>query len=193
MPSRRLSLATCFILLAGAMALTRVNHFSAIPDASWAVFMVAGYLLRGQFRWAFPLLMAVAVVVDYLVISRAGLDFWSHYCVSPGYWFLLPAHLSLWLAGSWLASRQTPLGLRSAQFAAALVGGVVLCHLFAQGGFYWFSSSVAEPSVAGWWKNYTDWLWPYFRTTAMYVLPLALLEAARLGLRRSRALDLSVR
>ena len=193
MPSRRLTLATSFVLLAGAMALTRVNHFSLVPDASWAVFFVAGYLLRGQLRWAFPLLMAVAVAVDYLVITRAGLDFWSHYCVSPGYWFLLPAHLSLWLAGSWLAARQSPLGLRAAQFAGALVGGVVLCHLFAQGGFYWLSSSVAEPSLAGWWKNFSDWLWPYFRTTAMYVLPLALIEGLRLGLRQNVADHLQAR
>ncbi|MCK7594955.1 hypothetical protein [Pseudomarimonas salicorniae] len=189
MPSRRLSIATVFVLLAGAMALTRVHHFGAIPDASWAVFFVGGYLLRGQIRWAFPLLMALAVVVDYLVISRAGLDFWSHYCVSPGYWFLLPAHLSLWLAGSWLAARKSPLGLRALQFAAALCVGVVLCHLFAQGGFYWLSSSVAEPTVAGWWKNYTDWLWPYFRSTALYVLPLAVIEGLRLGLRQRDPAD----
>lgn len=186
MPSRRLTLATSFILLAGAMALTRVNHFAAMPDASWAVFFVAGYLLRGQARWAFPLLMAVAVVVDYLVISRAGLDFWSHYCVSPGYWFLLPAHFSLWMAGSWLAARKSPLGLRALQFAAALSVGVVLCHLFAQGGFYWLSSSVAEPTLAGWWKNFSDWLWPYARTAGMYVLPLAMIEALRLGLGERR-------
>jgi hypothetical protein len=190
MPSRRLSLATCFVLLAGAMALTRVNHFAAIPDASWAVFFVAGYLLRGQLRWAFPALLTIAVTVDYAVISRAGLDFWSHYCISPGYWFLLPAHLSLWLAGSWLAARQSPLGLRAAQCAAALVAGVVLCHLFAQGGFYWLSSSVAEPSLAGWWKNYIDWLWPYFRTTALYVAPLAVVEGFRIGLRQSAQRDL---
>lgn len=165
------------------MALTRINHFGAIPDASWAVFLVAGYLLRGQARWAFPLLMGIAVGVDYLVISRAGLDFWSHYCVSPGYWLLLPAHFSLWMAGSWLRARQTPLPLRGLQFAAALVGGVVLCHLFAQGGFYWLSSSVAEPSLGGWWKNFSDWLGPYFLTTALYVTPLALIEGLRLGLR----------
>ncbi len=48
-------------------------------------------------------------------------------------------------------------------------GGVALCHFFAQGGFYWLSSQVAEPTVAGWAKNYADWFLPYLRTTGIYV------------------------
>jgi hypothetical protein len=172
-----------FTGLAGVMALTRLHHFSAIPDASWAVFFAAGFALRGQVRWAFPLLMAVAVAVDYVVISRAGIDFWGHYCVSPGYWFLLPAHFALWTGGSWLATRGGALPRRFAEFLLVLLASVTVCHLFAQGGFYWFSPVVAEPTLAGWWKNYTDWLWPYLRVTGLYLLPvagaLALWQAAR--------------
>ena len=41
------------------MAATRVNHFAAIPDASWAVFFIAGFHLRSWTRWAFPLLMVL--------------------------------------------------------------------------------------------------------------------------------------
>ncbi|MBE2293097.1 MAG: hypothetical protein IAF01_11235, partial [Xanthomonadaceae bacterium] len=49
---------------------------------------------------------------------------------------------------------------------------------FAQGGFYWLSDSVAEPSVAGWWKNYSDWLPPYLVTAAVYVGIAAVLQVA---------------
>jgi hypothetical protein len=172
-----------FLALAAFMALTRFNHFGALPDASWAVFLAAGFYLRQQWRWAFPALMALAVVVDYVVISRMGLDFFGHYCVSPGYWFLLPAHLSLWLGGAWLSTQieRSP-GLRLLQLAAVTVIGVVLCHAFAQGGFYWFSDSVAEPTVGGWLKNYSDWLLPYLRTTAIYVAVVSVIHVGAMAL-----------
>ena len=124
-----------FTLLAALMAATRMNHFGAMPDASWAVFFLGGAWLARDTRWAFPALMALAVLVDYLVIRAAGLDFWSHYCVSPGYWFLLPAHLSLWAGGALLRRLATlPRPAFLAGGAVLLVASVALCHLFAQGG-----------------------------------------------------------
>lgn len=171
--SPRLALAPAlavFATLALVMAATRAHHFGAVPDASWAVFFASGVYLAGHQRWAFPGLMALAVVVDWLVIRAGGGDFWSHYCVSPGYWFLLPAHAALMLAGQWAAARGlSPRPALVGRLVLALAVGVVLCHLFAQGGFYWFSSGVAEPSLAGWWKNYTDWLLPYARVAFAWV------------------------
>jgi hypothetical protein len=168
-----------FSALALLMASTRLNHFGAIPDASWAVFFLAGFYLRDSLRWAFPALMAIAVLVDWVVISNAGIPFWSHYCVSPGYWFLLPAHFSLWAAGTVLRRHAEPLTVYTAGvFALTLLGGVALCHLFAQGGFYWFSSSVAEPTVAGWAKNYGDWFLPYLQTTTIYTGLAAIIHVA---------------
>ena len=102
-------------LLAGlalVMVATRANHFAAIPDASWAVFFVGGFYLRHFTKWAFPLLMALAVVIDYVVITAQGINFWSHYCVSPGYWMLVPAYFSLWFGGMWLAKQEGSAGAR---------------------------------------------------------------------------------
>lgn len=167
-----------FAALAVLMAATRLNHFGAVPDASWAVFLLAGFYLAGSVRWAFPALMVLAVAVDYVVITGAGLSFWSHYCVSPGYWFLLPAHFALWAAGAGLARFGQDRPLRQlGGLAPAVLGGVALCHLFAQGGFYWLSSSVAAPTVAGWAKNYADWFLPYLGTTALYVGLAAIVHA----------------
>lgn len=168
-----------FAALAVLMAATRLNHFGAVPDASWAVFLLAGFYLAGSVRWAFPALMVLAVAVDYVVITGSGLSFWSHYCVSPGYWFLLPAHFALWAAGAGLARFGQDRPLRQlGGLAPALLGGVALCHLFAQGGFYWFSSSVVEPTVAGWAKNYSDWLLPYARVAFAWVAVGAALHLA---------------
>ncbi len=55
---------------------------------------------------------------------------------------------------------------------------VLACHLLAQASFYWISDSVTEPTLAGWWKNYTDWLAPYLVTAANYVGIAAALQLA---------------
>lgn len=159
-------------LLAGlalAMVATRANHFAAIPDASWAIFFAGGFYLRHFTRRAFPLLMALAVVVDWAVITAQGINFWSHYCVSPGYWMLVPAYFSLWAGGMWVAKQEGSAGARVAKLAFAVVASVAVCQLFSQGGFYWLSDAVANKTVAGWTKNYMDWVGPYLMTTAMYV------------------------
>lgn len=162
--------ATILVLLAIAISVTRLHHFATIPDASWAVLFIGGFYLRDWTRWAFPALMALAVLVDYLVISAQGMSFWQHYCMSPAYWCLAPAYFVLWAAGLWLRRHYTGLTWRAlGLLAASLLASVAVCHLIAQGSFYWISASVADPSLAGWWKNYTDWLLPYLRVSALYV------------------------
>src|SRR3546814_5799109 len=58
-------------LLVLLMAATRTHvftHFTPVPDASWAVFFIGGFYLRNWSRWAFPLLMVLAVGIDWAVI-----------------------------------------------------------------------------------------------------------------------------
>jgi len=167
------------LALAAVMAVTRI-HLSLlhhnVDDASWAIFFLAGFWLRGAgrwtgFNWVFPLLMAEAVLIDYLVISGQGLDFWSHYCVSVAYWFLIPSYFSLWLGGSWLAKHQSGLRLQTLGTAAvALAVSWTACYLLSNGSFYWLSDSVPLPrSSAAWLANLGDWYLPFLQTTALYV------------------------
>lgn len=164
------------LVLALVMAATRIHHsflhhFDALPDASWGVFFLAGFWLRGSARWAFPLLMIEAVLVDYVVITNQGMDFWSHYCVSVAYWFLIPSYFSLWLGGSWLAKHQSGLRLQTLGTAAvALAVSWTACYLLSNGSFYWLSDSVPLPrSSAAWFANLGDWYLPFLQTTALYV------------------------
>ena len=177
-PSQR---AGIFLILALVMTATRVNHFAALPDASWAVFFAAGFYLRGSARWAFALLMALAVLIDFFVITGQGIDFWSHYCVSIAYWFLLPAYFSLWLAGSWLRKNYAGIGLREFGFlAAAVLAAVSVCYVISNGSYYWLSDSWLTAgntrSFGGWMENLGDWYLPYLRTSAMYISIAALLH-----------------
>jgi hypothetical protein len=177
LPTRNGQRAVILVLLAALMVATRshlpalLTHLGPVPDASWAVFFVAGFYLRGWARWAFPLFMALAMGVDYAVITGQGIDFWAHYCVSAAYWCLVPAYLALWAGGSLTARLAQRLSDNRtlAVAAVALVVSVALCHLLSQGSFYWISDSVAQPTLAGWWKNYSDWFLPFLRSTAIYV------------------------
>ncbi|GAA3916860.1 hypothetical protein [Luteimonas lutimaris] len=174
---QRVLVLSLLILLMAATRSHVFTHFGPVPDASWAVFLLGGFYLRGWSRWAFPLLMVLAVGIDWAVITRQGMDFWSHYCVSPGYWFLVPAYLSMWLGGLWLRRNYTGASVAAlGRLAVAVVAATALCHLFAQGGFYWFSDSVADPTFAGWAKNYGDWFLPYLRGTAMFVAIAAIAQ-----------------
>jgi hypothetical protein len=157
-------------LLALAMLATRVNHFVPVPDASWAVFFVAGFYLRGLGRWAFPALMALAVAIDAWVIGQAGLSFWDHYCVSVAYWFLVPAYAAMWFGGALLAKQAR--GLEPRALGWLLVTAFVAtnaCYLVSNGSFYWLSDSVANATLAGWGKNLGDWYLQYIGYTSLYI------------------------
>ncbi len=173
--------------LALAMVATRSHHFAGIPDASWAAFFVGGFYLRRWTRMAFPALMALAVATDAFVITSQGLDFWQHYCVSPGYWMLVPAYFSLWAGGIWTARQTGNAGSRIGKLGLAVLGSVALCQLFAQGGFYWMSDAVAQKSVAGWIANYFHWVGPYLLTTAFYVAVAAALHLGAQAVRGDAA------
>jgi hypothetical protein len=175
-----------FALLALVMATTRLHHFGALPDASWAVFFAGGFYLRGATRWAFPTLHALAVLVDYLVISGQGQDFWSHYCVSPAYWLLVPAHFAMWFGGHWLRSQYNGPGLREAGwFALTALLAINACYVISNGSFYWLSAAVAEPSMAGWARNLGDWFAPYLRVNAVYLGLGAALHVLAVALART--------
>lgn len=170
--------ASILAVLALVMAVTRLHHFNAVPDASWAVFFVAGFYLRRWTAWAFPALMLLSVAVDYAVISASGLDFMKHYCVSIGYWALIPAHFAMWAGGALMNNvTARPVSQRLAALVVSVVVSVVVCHAFAQGGFYWLSPAVSRPDFAGWFKNYTDWLLPYMGVAAAYIGTATLLHA----------------
>jgi len=158
------------LILALVMLATRINHFGALPDASWAVFFIAGFYLRGSARWAFPLLMALAVLIDFFVITGQGISFWSHYCVSPAYWFLVPSYAVLWIGGSLLRNRYA--GLHVRELGLLMVSAVVatsVCYLISNGSFYWISANVPVHGFAGWMENLGNWYVPYLRTTLTYV------------------------
>jgi hypothetical protein len=193
-----------FLILGLLMAATRSHHFAVVPDASWAVFFVAGFYFssaapattgaanglpgRNRSLLAFALLMALAVLTDFFVIRSQGIDFWSHYCVSPAYWFLVPSYATLWLGGAWLRARSQGLHLRDlGLLVASAVVAASACYLVSNGSFYWISASVPARSFAGWIENLGDWYLPFVQTTLMYIGIAAALHVATMLAARSLA------
>jgi hypothetical protein len=168
------------IALAAVMLGTRLGHFAGLPDASWAVFFVAGVYLRSA--RAFLLLMMEAAAIDWLATHEAGI---SSYCISPAYVFLLPAYGSLWLGGLWFSRLPVRVGMPSlARLAASLLAATSLCFVWSDASFYWLSGRVAERSVAGWLANDAIWYPAFLETALLYVGAAALLHVAATLLRR---------
>ncbi|HEX2796630.1 MAG TPA: hypothetical protein VHN38_06045 [Immundisolibacter sp.] len=134
------------LLLAALMIATRSHHFASalhLPDASWAVFFLAGALLPGWLPLAG--LLALAAAVDYVAITFGGV---SAFCVSPAYGFLLPAYGALYAAGRWYAGRHQPQWRSLLPFSGAALAGTAVCEVLSSGGFCFLSGRFAEPTLA---------------------------------------------
>lgn len=86
------------------MLLTRGSHtltpFS-LPDASLVLFLLGGLLLK---RWGwFTAFFALATVIDF---GAAALDPAQGFCLTNGYWGLIPSYAAMWFGGLYL-SKQT--------------------------------------------------------------------------------------
>jgi hypothetical protein len=133
------------LALALCMAATRSDHFAGelhLPDASAAVFFLAGVYLRPI--WMLPALLVEAAYIDYLAIAVGGV---SSFCISPAYGLLLPAYGALWLAGRWYAGRHRFARSTLIPLAGSLVVGATVCEVVSSGGFYWYSGRFAETSL----------------------------------------------
>jgi hypothetical protein len=116
------------------------------------------------------------------------MDFWSHYCVSVAYWFLIPSYFSLWLGGSVLAKYQRGLRLSTVAMATvAVLASVTVCYVLSNGSFYWLSSSVPAPlSMSAWAQNLRDWYLPFLQTSAAWIALGAVLHVLARQLARAQ-------
>lgn len=174
--------------LALLMLVTRFDHFGSsahLPDATLAVFFLAGFYWRG--RLAFPLLLAEAVAIDYVAIAHFGV---SDFCVSPAYAFLVPAYAAPWAAGLWLRRQAAWNWASLLPLAGALFTSITTAFLFSNGSFYWLSGRYADPNWGEYFERAAHYFPPYLSSPFIYVaLAVALhgvfhgLQALRPGMR----------
>ncbi|MGC8518042.1 MAG: hypothetical protein ACP5P4_05860 [Steroidobacteraceae bacterium] len=159
-----------FLALATTMAVTRFGQCgsaSSLPDASWAVFFIAGVYFASEWRWALPVLLAQAIGIDWAAIHYYGL---SDYCATAAYWFIVPAYSLLWLGGAWFSRDDHAVSRDLGRLAIGLMLSVSGCFLLTEGSFYWLSDHGGPASLSGWWFDVTSWYGYFLLTTAGYVV-----------------------
>ena len=157
---------TIFIALIALMAATRMDHFGTslhVPDASLAVFLLAGFFLP---RWAFPALLVEAGLVDYLAINYGGVEGW---CFSPAYWFLIPTYFVLWFAGRFYAARHQ-LTLRSlAELVGIALVATGVAFVISNASFYLLADYFETMSASQYSSQVAQYFLPYLQSSFLYL------------------------
>jgi hypothetical protein len=159
--------------LIALMAATRSHHYGSalhLPDASLAVFLLAGFFIASPVL--FGALLVEAGLVDFLAITQFGV---SDYCVTPAYWFLIPTYAVLWYAGRYYA-RIHQRSLRSlGQFAALSLAATSAAFFISNGAFYLFSGRFPDMGMAEYVSRVSQYYVQYLSGAALYLMPAVLL------------------
>ena len=153
------------LMLIALILLTRTNHFGSsvfLPDATLAALFFGGLMMK-NIRW-FALAMVAAVGMDFYALGFAGV---SDYCMSLGYWGLIPTYAVVWGAGRWLAKQQKPFAL-SNYIATAWVATSV-AFLMSNAFWYLFSDKVNTLSVVEFSQRVAKYYTPYLSHTVVYL------------------------
>lgn len=155
------------LLLALLMAATRIHHFGVgniAPDASTAVFFLAGLLLASPL-W-FVLFSIEAIALDAVALGVIGV---ADACMTVGYWLLFAGYGVLWYTGR-LARSTVKLDVMQAGklfvlAALGLAGFFVLSNL----GYY-FGGGFGESMGAAEYASRVSRYFPmYLVSTLVYV------------------------
>lgn len=126
------------VVLTALMILTRGSHFAgmaALPEASWMIFMIAGAMYSFTvFCW----FVGLAIGIDAYAFTYGDVP---GTCLSVAYGMLIPAHLSMWLAGKVAGAYLDGGILGYLAFFALALGGTAVCELISSASFYFWSGN----------------------------------------------------
>ncbi len=162
-PSKHLAIAAA---IAFFMLLTRGSHVLthvALPDASLALLLIGGLYLR-KAGWL-ALFVVLATAIDF---SAAAIDSLQAFCLTVGYWGMLPTYAAMWLAGAWLGKQAN--GLDAVKFSWAALVSTLVAFVISTQTYYLFSGrfpnhGLVETMQYGW-----NYLPSYLAYTAMYLV-----------------------
>lgn len=161
--------------LAALMAATRMHHFGSplhLPDASLAVFLLAGFLLASPVLFGALLLEATAL--DYVAITQLGV---SDFCVTPAYWFLIPTYGLLWMAGRYCARADRHNVHSLIPFAGIALAALSAAFVISNGAFLLFSGRYPGMGVAEYAGLVAQYYLPYLSSAVLYLAPAFLIYA----------------
>jgi hypothetical protein len=154
-----------FIFLFSLMTLTRGSHLLSsisLPDASLVLFLIGGIYLK-NIRF-FIALFFLGLFIDF---GAAALDPKLGFCLTKGYWGLIPAYASLWVCGYFL-NKQKYLQKLSI-FIPYVSIAVVVAFLISTQTYYLFSGRFGSPSLAESLLHGWEYLPQYFLSSFIYI------------------------
>ena len=148
------------LIVAGAitffMLLTRGSHTLTpfeLPDASLALFLLGGLLL-GQSNtqraaW-FVAFFILATVIDF---GAAAFEPAQGFCLTNGYWGLIPSYGVMWLGGLWL--RRQADAFDALKYAVVSMATTLIAFIISTQTYYLFSgrfpdNGIIESMQHGW-------------------------------------------
>ncbi|MCX7191771.1 MAG: hypothetical protein NTY58_05400 [Candidatus Methylopumilus sp.] len=153
------------IILSLVLILTRGSHittFYSLPDASLALFLVGGIYLK-NIRF-FLALFLLGLVIDF---GASAFDPKLGFCLTNGYWGLIPAYGVLWLSGYFLHNKKSIQKLSI--FIPIVSIAIILAFIISTQTYYMFSGRFGNPSffesvLHGW-----EYLPQYFLSSFAYI------------------------
>jgi hypothetical protein len=181
--SQIISPLTIAAILAFFMLLTHGSHVMthvALPDASLALLLMGGLYLKRAVWFAF--FVVLATVIDF---GAAAIDSFQAFCLTDGYWGMLPTYAVMWLAGRWLGKQSEPYHML--KYVVASVLATLLAFVISTQSYYLFSGRFPAEGLMESLKHGWEYLPTYMGYTLMYlvvfwglaqVLPIRNLRAA---------------
>lgn len=157
--------------LVALMGATRMHHFGdafSLPDASLAVFFLAGLFFNS--RAFFVALLLEAGLLDYVAITQFNV---SDFCVSPAYAFLIPTYFAMWFGGRLSAKFKSMQGTEftlSIPAMATLFAVTTSAFLMSNGSFYWLSGRHQNGTMTEYVERALHYYPPYAGYALMYVI-----------------------
>lgn len=152
----------CLLLL--LIVLTRTQHFGSnvyLPDATLAALFVGGMLIRSRL-WLLAAIV-IAFAMDAYAIGWKGV---SDYCMSTGYWGLIPTYAMVWLIGRQLGNASKPLA--AGPYALYAWVAYSLAFLLSNAFWYGFSDKVASLSILEFSQRVAQYYLPYAGYALLY-------------------------
>lgn len=156
------------------MVLTRGSHVLtqvSLPDASLALLLIGGLYLRKAFWFGVFILLATAI--DF---GAAAIDSIQAFCLTPGYWGMLPTYAVMWLAGVWLSKQAEPLHV--IKYAVAGVLATLVSFVISTQTYYLFSGRFPAEGVIESMQHGWEYLPSYLGFTVMYLAAFWLVAKA---------------
>lgn len=152
-------------VIAFFMLLTRGSHVLtsvSLPDASLALLLIGGLYLR-KAAW-FVLFAVLATVIDF---SAAAIDSIQAFCLTDGYWGMVPTYAVMWLAGTWLSKQADSTNV--IKFASISVASTLAAFVISTQTYYLFSGRFPDAGIMESMKHGWEYLPSYMGYTLMYL------------------------